>query len=629
MRSSKLAIGVLATLLPTTFCQSTSAPIVTGNPPGAQYIATLPNNASLPNGNIVISSAPDGDGVNVQVSVANLPSSGGPFLYHIHLNPIDSSGNCSTAGAHLDPYNVTEAFVCDPKDPQNCQVGDLSGKHAAMENGTSFAANYVDKYISTQPGTPAFVGNRSLVVHFANKTILTCANFTIPGAPQGSALSASAGTSVMIVNGPAGPAASAGTSTVIVSGSASPPQGTAVTVVNPAGQAPTPAVQAPAASTATIVAGGSTMVVTVVPTGSPPAGTPGVMPNFTPGLNPTAPPTVTVAILVTTAPPGTSILATVNTPLPQTAVGTTTFPNPATSTLPSGVSAVTSMITILVGPGGSGSPAAAPSTITLTMLPTPGSTVLSGTPVAITTLTSTNGNSVMTTTISGLAVPTPSASTFSPTVTLAVLAVPGTTIAQTSTGVAPVQTTLTSTLISSSTGFQTTLATFKATLPASTWTTKVPTVTTLGLIGKVTSIVLGRTTKVTSLLQTPSTIKLLGVTSKLTKTLPLPLPAKKTSTKTIKPAPPKTTTKKTLSKTTIKVTKTTVKPKATSAARTPVGKISVLKTVTGATKPPAKTPPPPKPKKGDAAAAAAKGGMGVGMVGLGVGGVFGFAAVLL
>ncbi|KAK1074669.1 Cell surface superoxide dismutase [Cu-Zn] 4 [Friedmanniomyces endolithicus] len=828
MRSSRLILSLLATLLPTTLSQSTPAPIVTGNPQGAQYIATLPNNASLPNGTFIINSASDGNGVYVQVNVANLPASGGPFY----------------------PYNATEAFVCDPANPQMCQVGDMSGKHGGIANGTNYTVSYVDQYLSTQPGTPAFFGNRSIVVHFANKTILTCANFTMPGGAggsgygsgnggavstvvipvAGSSAGGAAATGAMTVTGSAGapppgaggtstavpgmgqgtaPGAPAGPSTVVVPGGQGPvsvtttiiaggstvtvtlvPTGTpqtgmpvpvapagSSTVVVPCGQAPVaittiitaggstvtvtlgptgsspvgmpmpvapagsstaviPAGQAPAPSITTIIAGGSTVTVTLVPTGSPAPGTPGVIPNYTPGLNPVAPPTVTVAILVTSAPSGTSVLATVNTPIPQTVAGTTTFANPATATLPSGVSAVTSLITILVGPGGI-APPPSPVTATLTNLLPPSGTVLSVTPVAITTLTTTSGNpvlittitglavpilsttltnvlppsvtvlsvtpvavttlistvgnSVLTTTISGLAVPaltttltnvlppsgtllsvTPVAITtltptignsvltttisgpaapipitstittplFTPTATLAVLAIPGTTLTQISTGAAPVQKTLTSTLVSTSTGYLTTLATFKATLPATTWTTKLPpsTVTSLGLIGKVTSLVFGKTTRVTSLLQKPSTVGLLGVTSKFTKTLPLLKPGK-TVFSTLKPLLGPTPKAKT-AKTTLKVTKTIIKPKATST-KTAKPAVARLTTFLGATKPappakpPAKTktPPPsetPKPKKGDAAPAA--GGLGkggsVGWLGMGVG-ALGLVVVLL
>jgi hypothetical protein len=59
-------------------------------------------------------------------------------------------------------------------------VGDLSGKHGAINTsivGDSYNANYV--------GIGAFFGNRSITVHFANKTRITCANFTLTGSSVG------------------------------------------------------------------------------------------------------------------------------------------------------------------------------------------------------------------------------------------------------------------------------------------------------------------------------------------------------------------------------------------------------------------------------------------------------------
>lgn len=42
-----------------------------------------------------------------------------------------------------------------------------------------FRLSYVDLYASTKQGIGAFFGNRSIVVHTANTTRLTCANFTL------------------------------------------------------------------------------------------------------------------------------------------------------------------------------------------------------------------------------------------------------------------------------------------------------------------------------------------------------------------------------------------------------------------------------------------------------------------
>jgi hypothetical protein len=61
-------------------------------------------------------------------------------VYHIHVNPVPESGNCTQALGHLDPYIRGEAPPCDPTNPQACQVGDLSGKYGTMNTGTTFQA---------------------------------------------------------------------------------------------------------------------------------------------------------------------------------------------------------------------------------------------------------------------------------------------------------------------------------------------------------------------------------------------------------------------------------------------------------------------------------------------------------
>ena len=57
--------------------------------------------------------------------------------YVIHNNAVASNGSCASIDGVLDPYNVTAARVCDPADPKDCMVGDLSGKHGTI-NGTGF-----------------------------------------------------------------------------------------------------------------------------------------------------------------------------------------------------------------------------------------------------------------------------------------------------------------------------------------------------------------------------------------------------------------------------------------------------------------------------------------------------------
>nr|POE47741.1 cell surface superoxide dismutase [cu-zn] 6 [Quercus suber] len=125
-----------AVILSHSRAQSAEAPVVVNNPTGVQYVAQFPANNTGPSGAVVISSAPDGAGVNVQIAISNLPTVGGPFL----------TGNCTSTGDHLDPYNVTEVMICNPRQPKDCTV--------------------------------AFAGNRSIVLHCANKTRIACADLT-------------------------------------------------------------------------------------------------------------------------------------------------------------------------------------------------------------------------------------------------------------------------------------------------------------------------------------------------------------------------------------------------------------------------------------------------------------------
>ncbi|KAJ8608600.1 hypothetical protein MRB53_039567 [Persea americana] len=158
---------ILSSLLATV--ATDSAPIVNVNPPGVQYIAVFPDkNDTTVRGAVQINSNSNGT------------------AYHIHLLPAPTSLDCGQTGDQLDPYNAGNA-VCDPSQPDKCQVGDLSGKHGNM-TAASFSASYMDLYISTQPNTPAFIGNRSIVIQFANQTRITCANFTLS---SGASLSAS------------------------------------------------------------------------------------------------------------------------------------------------------------------------------------------------------------------------------------------------------------------------------------------------------------------------------------------------------------------------------------------------------------------------------------------------------
>ncbi|KAL2685392.1 hypothetical protein Neosp_006490 [[Neocosmospora] mangrovei] len=157
---------------------------VMDNPPGVPFKATLPKqrffkDAELDGnakGSILAVATDSGNGVKFKVKFSNLPKEGGPFTYHLHAAPVPEDGNCTETLAHLDPYERGAETPCDAKDPASCEVGDLSGKHGKI-TVDPFEAEYIDYYASTKEGIGAFFGNRSFVLHYANKTRLSCANF--------------------------------------------------------------------------------------------------------------------------------------------------------------------------------------------------------------------------------------------------------------------------------------------------------------------------------------------------------------------------------------------------------------------------------------------------------------------
>lgn len=129
MRSQILSLIVAAAAVSAQSPAVVPAPVVSDNPKGASYIATLPEQTKYTvRGSVAAVTAEDGNGIKFSVSVSGLPAEGGPFMYHIHEKPVPSDGNCTGTGAHLDPYKRGEVPICDASKPETCQVGDLSGK---------------------------------------------------------------------------------------------------------------------------------------------------------------------------------------------------------------------------------------------------------------------------------------------------------------------------------------------------------------------------------------------------------------------------------------------------------------------------------------------------------------------
>ncbi|PLB35446.1 putative cytosolic Cu/Zn superoxide dismutase [Aspergillus candidus] len=159
------------------------APVTTNNNPTVQLKAELLDKSnSTIRGKLTAFALPHGIGVKVNARFTGLPD-GEPLKYHIHVNPVPENGDCYATGGHLDPYKRTDTPPCDIDAPETCEVGDLSGKHGPIwaAKGEGFDTLYTDYFISTEVGSPAFFGGRSLVVHAADNSRLNCGNFEVQG----------------------------------------------------------------------------------------------------------------------------------------------------------------------------------------------------------------------------------------------------------------------------------------------------------------------------------------------------------------------------------------------------------------------------------------------------------------
>ncbi|KIV88536.1 hypothetical protein PV10_08212 [Exophiala mesophila] len=164
------------------------APIVNNNPQSTAFQALLQYGRPV-QGLVIAVSSENGTGVNFSINLFDFPSAeDGPFKYHIHEFPLDTEGNCTSAGGHLTPYGRQDTPPCDNTVQETCQPGDLSGKHGGISDtadGNTFQATFLDLYLSTDPNSVSFFGNRSIVVHANNGTRLNCGNFTQQVADSG------------------------------------------------------------------------------------------------------------------------------------------------------------------------------------------------------------------------------------------------------------------------------------------------------------------------------------------------------------------------------------------------------------------------------------------------------------
>ncbi|RAH51226.1 Cu,Zn superoxide dismutase-like protein, partial [Aspergillus brunneoviolaceus CBS 621.78] len=155
------------------------APVITNNQDLTYVAHILRDPHSGIEGVVTASPGPNNTGVQIKLHFSGLRETS-KYLYHIHYQPMPESGDCKGTAGLLNPYNAQED-PCNAAEPQTCGVGDLSGKHGfliADDYGT-VAAVYEDKYLSNQPDSVAFFGNRSVTIHADDGGRYNCGNFEL------------------------------------------------------------------------------------------------------------------------------------------------------------------------------------------------------------------------------------------------------------------------------------------------------------------------------------------------------------------------------------------------------------------------------------------------------------------
>lgn len=129
--------------------------------------------------------------VKVILSVSGLGTynhgpSGQNFTYHVHTDKVGEGHNCLATKGHLNPNNLPETVICDPKDLSTCEPGDLSGKHGKLsaEGTATVKRSYIDSQLRFTPPQWSMVG-RSVVIHDSEKNRIACGNvvFDYPKVP--------------------------------------------------------------------------------------------------------------------------------------------------------------------------------------------------------------------------------------------------------------------------------------------------------------------------------------------------------------------------------------------------------------------------------------------------------------
>eukprot|EP00158_Paraphelidium_tribonemae_P005474 Partr_v1_DN27362_c0_g1_i2_m46654 putative superoxide dismutase len=123
----------------------------------------------------------------VQVEANGIPFDGNPYSYHVHQNPVDETGDCSTTGSHYNPFSIVYGTVSYGTTNQydTFEIGDLSGKFGTLVGsvgGVIPFASFVDPLLRLN-GQLVNIISRSVVVH-GSGSVWSCGN--IMESPVGS-----------------------------------------------------------------------------------------------------------------------------------------------------------------------------------------------------------------------------------------------------------------------------------------------------------------------------------------------------------------------------------------------------------------------------------------------------------
>ena len=109
------------------------------------------------------------------------------FPWHVHEYPFPHDGTPSPCGAaivggHYDPLgafnNPNYTTDCSMATPQNCEIGDISGKFGNFSNDATVTQQLSDDNLDLY-GVYSIIG-RSIVIHFENNSRFVCANIGYP-----------------------------------------------------------------------------------------------------------------------------------------------------------------------------------------------------------------------------------------------------------------------------------------------------------------------------------------------------------------------------------------------------------------------------------------------------------------